>query len=305
MSIQNVVYANQPKRRFTVFSNAAPYSPSNRDKKSLRILEIGQTLATQLDVKWVVDSFFGQIEAEVPRDSFSFTNAELAIAYSVGVESRHRLHYRLVLADHVLGEIELTRARLFSTREIKLLEDFLCALLYPLRNAILYQNALRSAHRDPLTAVQNRAAMESSLPREVQLAQRHATPMTLMVVDLDNFKEVNDSHGHPVGDDALRQLVKVFSHCLRGTDLVFRYGGDEFVIALNNTDIDAAAQVAERIREQIQQTPLKRGNASICLSISVGVAQVEASDDLASLFRRADEALLHSKRGGRNQVRRG
>ena len=169
----------------------------------------------------------------------------------------------------------------------------------------MYQGALRSAHRDPLTGVQNRAAMESSLPRELQLALRHNTPMSLMVIDLDNFKEVNDSHGHPVGDEVLRHLVEVFAHCLRSTDLVFRYGGDEFVIALNNTDVEAAAQVAERIRDRTIHMPLELDKVKICMSISIGIAQVEVGDDLGNLFRRADEALLHSKRGGRNQVRRG
>ncbi len=183
-----------------------------------------------------------------------------------------------------------------------MMENLMCSLVYPLRNASMYQLAMKSAFQDPLTGINNRASLEKSLPREINLAQRHGTPLTLLVIDVDHFKNINDTHGHQIGDAVLRELTSVFAECVRTTDLVFRYGGDEFVISLSNTDIEGARDVAERIREGIEKCQFSVGNVRLVVSASVGMTELNGRDTLESAFRRADEALLLAKREGRNRV---
>ena len=178
----------------------------------------------------------------------------------------------------------------------------MCTLVYPIRNATMYQAALNSAYRDPLTGVENRAVLESRLPREIQLSQRHGTPASVLVLDVDRFKSINDSHGHHTGDLVLQRLVAVFQSVLRNTDLICRYGGDEFVIVLSNTDAEGGLYVAERIRQKVENLRVQVGNVNLVLSTSIGLTELRLDDDASTVFERADAALLLAKQSGRNNV---
>lgn len=301
MGYQNAASAHHPKRTLNVVATGAFAERAARTSK-LRQLELSESLSKCLDLTALVDTFTHAIQTDLPHDGFQYRNDELYLSLAKGKGSRHRLEYQLKLGDQALGELTLMRSRVFASREVALIEDLLCTLVYPLRNAVMYQLALRSAFRDPLTGAHNRAALENTLPREIRLARRHEMPFSLLVVDSDHFKDINDNHGHQVGDTVLRELVEIFSLCIRSTDLVFRYGGDEFVIALSNTDKRGARKVAERIRAQVQKCNVASSNVRLVLSTSIGVTDLEDDDTPETLFRRADEALFLAKRAGRNQV---
>lgn len=175
-------------------------------------------------------------------------------------------------------------------------------LVYPLRNALLYRRAVQSAQRDPLTGIGNRAALETALKREIDLSHRNGSPLAMMVFDLDHFKNVNDTYGHAAGDCALKQFAQTVGKCARGTDMLFRFGGEEFVLLLNNTEMMGATQLGERIREAVEEMELECEGARFGITVSVGVAATRIDDTPESLFKRADFLLYSAKSGGRNCV---
>ena len=166
----------------------------------------------------------------------------------------------------------------------------------------MYQIALKSAYRDPLTGLNNRMAMEKNLPREIDLAKRHSQSMALLMMDLDGFKQINDGCGHDVGDQVLRDVAQVISQVVRNTDLVYRYGGDEFVGGLAQTDIHGAIDVSERIRSSIDELELDGCGADDRVQISIGITLVRHGDSFLSAFKRADKALYQAKINGKNQI---
>ncbi|MGI4717137.1 MAG: diguanylate cyclase [Janthinobacterium lividum] len=155
---------------------------------------------------------------------------------------------------------------------------------------------------DPLTDVPNRRGFFQALAPWMALARRPGLPTALVVLDLDDFKRVNDGYGHPAGDAVLRHVVELCRRQLRDSDLVGRLVGVEFAILLPRTNLDEAALVAERIRAAIASSPVKSERAMISMTASFGVTVIRAEDSTVTLFQRADDALQAAKRQGRNRV---
>jgi len=156
------------------------------------------------------------------------------------------------------------------------------------------------ARTDSLTGLANRRALDDELQRRFAEWQRRRTPFAVMMLDVDNFKTINDTHGHQAGDEALRQLGNLITSNSRQMDFRCRYGGDEFVVILPDTGIQETRMAAERIRKAIEQATFKFGTQLISLTCSVGVARITTQDDITKLIRRADEALYKSKDQGRD-----
>lgn len=158
---------------------------------------------------------------------------------------------------------------------------------------------------DPLTELSNRRAMEWELPRQIHNARTESTPLSLVMLDVDYFKSVNDTHGHQVGDRVLQLLSARLRHNLRFQDTLFRYGGEEFVIVLSNTTFQDALIVARRLRCLISDQPFHiDGSLALAITVSMGLASLISTDDAKgeNLIRRADHNLLRAKSSGRNQV---
>ncbi len=161
------------------------------------------------------------------------------------------------------------------------------------------------AHTDPLTQVLNRRALTVRLASELERARRYDSVLTLLMVDLDHFKKVNDTYGHLVGDEVLREVATLLQNEVRSVDVVARYGGEEFVAVLPETSLAGAMIFAERIREHVAATPFASSLVEpLRLTASIGVssypsATISTVDDL---FARADEALYRAKADGRNRV---
>ena len=161
---------------------------------------------------------------------------------------------------------------------------------------------LTAALQDKLTGLNNRGAFDASLKREIDIAQRQHTPISLLVIDIDHFKAVNDTYGHSGGDNALQLLAKSITDTMRGSDIAFRYGGEEFTLILSNTDAKAAQLVAERIRLAASKLSCTSDNKNFGFTISLGLAQLTQGENGAALFDRADKALYQAKKSGRNQI---
>ncbi|MTV38672.1 GGDEF domain-containing protein [Duganella radicis] len=155
---------------------------------------------------------------------------------------------------------------------------------------------------DPLTDVPNRRGFYQALTPWIALARRPGMPTALIILNLDQFKRVNDSYGHPAGDMVLKAMVDVCKKQLRDSDQMGRLGGAEFAILLPRTSLEDASMVAERIRNAVAALPVKAEKAIINMTASLGVTVIRAEDSTVSLFKRADEALQAAKQGGRNRV---
>jgi two-component system, cell cycle response regulator len=157
---------------------------------------------------------------------------------------------------------------------------------------------------DGLTQISNKRYFMETLEREIARAQRYRRAMSLVMFDLDHFKNINDTYGHLAGDDVLKQLASAVKQKIRREDLFARYGGEEFAIVLPEIDRDHALTFAEKVRQLVQQQEFRFENTRIDVTISMGVASVgEHSSDMESLIKRADEHLYAAKNAGRNQVR--
>ena len=160
----------------------------------------------------------------------------------------------------------------------------------------------RLLSQDPLTGSDNRRAMESILAREIASARRNQEPLSIVMIDIDRFKQINDSHGHPAGDAALIHLAQAARALLRGNDAFVRYGGDEFVLVLPETDSKGAVIAGERLRAVLVRQPLLQGQQKLVLTLSGGVSSLRPEDDTDSLLARADAALYTAKRQGRDRI---
>ncbi|MEW6492293.1 MAG: diguanylate cyclase [Cyanobacteriota bacterium] len=202
-----------------------------------------------------------------------------------------------------------TKAATLTCAEIRLLRAQIQA---GLRGVQFYREVMQTndvlstmALADPLTELNNRRAMEWELPRQIHNARNHSTPLSLLMLDVDYFKSVNDNYGHQVGDRILQLLAARLQHNLRLQDTLFRYGGEEFVIILSQTNFHDAQIVARRLRCLVSDLPFHIDSTlALEVTISLGLASLNITDDSKgeSLLRRADHNLLRAKSSGRNQV---
>lgn len=157
--------------------------------------------------------------------------------------------------------------------------------------------------RDPLTRTLNRRFLPSILSREISIANRSGAPFTVLMIDVDHFKEINDRWGHSAGDVVLRAIAEVILDTVRMSDFVFRYGGEEFLVALIETDAEEAFRVAEQIRQTLMTQELRLSDdIKLSVTASIGLAAYEGHPDYAYLVEAADKALYRSKEAGRNRT---
>lgn len=168
---------------------------------------------------------------------------------------------------------------------------------------IEYQQHLSNlATQDPLTRLLNRRGLDDALQVSRAQAARRSLPTSAIMVDIDHFKQVNDSFGHEIGDQVLRQVADTITRLCRSSDVIARTGGEEFLLVLPETDLDSARILAERIREAIGERPLLVDSQRIGITVSLGVSSVVGDLNLDELSLEADRAMYLAKRGGRNRV---
>lgn len=207
--------------------------------------------------------------------------------YSTVLETRVRAKdgswHWLRTSSTLAKDERLVYARSTDVTQLKLIEDEREKLLGEVQNL---------ARHDALTGLPNRRVLQELLPREMARARRNELPLCLAIVDIDHFKRYNDTHGHLAGDEVLRACAREWDGTLRGEDTLVRFGGEEFLVLLPDTDPEQAAEVVERLR---QQTPLEQ-------TCSAGLALWDQTESIDDLLRRADEALYLAKASGRDQL---
>ena len=155
---------------------------------------------------------------------------------------------------------------------------------------------------DALTGVASHGQCLSALARAINIAHRNGSPLCVCMADLDKFKRVNDAYGHQVGDDVLCDVAGRMQGAVRNFDTVGRYGGEEFLIIMDNANMDTALEIAERVRNRVAVSPVRTRSTEVPMTVSLGISELRDKDTVDSLVKRADEALYKAKHRGRNQV---
>ncbi|MBP1728630.1 MAG: response regulator receiver modulated diguanylate cyclase [Deltaproteobacteria bacterium] len=247
------------------------------------------------------------IETYVPIMRGTKTVGVLEIYYDITAthlaleKLRHRAYFVLlcivlVLMGAVLLSVSKSRSNL-RERYLAELEILRQKELLEQQNAELarlHEQALSLSLKDHLTGLGNRRLLQIHFERELSLVRRHGKELAVVMLDVDHFKEFNDIHGHQTGDEVLRDVARVITKNLRETDFAFRYGGEEFLLLLPETDLAKALKVAEKLRSAVaEETAIK---------ISLGVTAYRSAATTADLIREADAAMYQAKQQGRNQV---
>jgi diguanylate cyclase len=202
-----------------------------------------------------------------------------------------------VLAFQLIGGAEPFRA---GTIIATILVTTAFAFAFSVINNRQQDQMLKLATRDPLTGVGNRRAFMSKLAEVISKFERTQAPSSLVLLDVDHFKRVNDVYGHSAGDEVLRSVSQRVESRIRVTDSLYRIGGEEFVVVIDGKGIETAALLAEELRERIEASELVPG---VAVTVSIGVAEIQKRESHDSWLHRADEALYSAKRSGRNRVR--
>ena len=266
------------------------------------LLKLSGKLQTTLELSQLLEIFFEEIQQAVLVDGLTFSHPANNLLISEGKTSPHSISYRLQTQQDYMGDLTFHRSTRFREHELANLEGLLSTLVYPMRNALRYFEALAAAFRDPLTGAGNRVALDKTLGREVELAKRHGQQLSVLMIDLDHFKQVNDEFGHSMGDKVLKDAVSCITACIRQTVMCFRYGGEEFLVMLSSADQAGALRIAERIRMGIGALQFENSRGKLQVTSSIGSATLRGTDSMDSLVQRADNALYEAKNGGRNRV---
>lgn len=211
----------------------------------------------------------------------------------------------MILDREVLGALSLTALlpSVFSELDLRLLTSFAATATAAIHNAILYSETQNLAATDPLTGQLNRRTFFELGQREIERFKRFGHTFSWIMFDVDLFKQINDKYGHPVGDQVLTGIVDRCCDVIRHVDVLGRYGGDEFIIMLPETDHERANDIAERIRKSIGDSPVETDAGTVPVTISMGITEATPdTGDLGILLNKVDQALYRSKQAGRNTI---
>lgn len=212
--------------------------------------------------------------------------------------------------DDVSAIIGILNQALTETRRLRVREDALAAAQRKVAEAELSIEAMRNEleqvkamlHQDPLTGTLNRRGIDDAYRQEASRCDRHGARLCVAIIDIDNFKLLNDTLGHQAGDRALVHIAEIVTNTLRPSDRVGRFGGEEFMLLLPDTRLNHSASVMARIKRELSARPLEENNTRITVTFSGGVAQRAPNESLDAVVARADAALYQAKAAGKNRV---
>jgi diguanylate cyclase (GGDEF)-like protein len=206
--------------------------------------------------------------------------------------------------NQVIGYVflENKKRNVYDQKTSQLMQTLADEAVITLENARLFQEMETLSITDPLTGLHNRRHFEAAAKMELLLSIRHHLPLSVLILDIDHFKSINDTYGHSAGDKVLVEIADICRHILRATDINVRLGGEEFAFLCPSTGIQGGFVLAERIRTAISNHIMDVGSAYLKITASIGIAELNKDDTIVSLLRRADEALYQAKDNGRNQT---
>jgi diguanylate cyclase (GGDEF)-like protein len=258
-------------------------------------------LVAELQTSLVIEDVLA-IYAKFTKKLLNFTGLQFQSTLGTAQTSESDTNSTPYIFDLTIGREHLGQLIYFSKYPLgKAIESKLrslhSALVYPLRNAMMYSRVLKLATKDSLTGLNNRSQFNDILSQKLENCRRYQRPFSLMLLDLDNFKQVNDKFGHKIGDDTLKEFATVLNSSIRATDTVFRFGGDEFAILIEDPEFKTNQVVSERIMQFVKQSSLMSKHE---VTVSIGYTLAMSNDCDIEIFSRADKGLYKAKASGRN-----
>lgn len=293
--------ANNGRSQLALTPAANDYLPDSNKPLSHTRYRLLTRLQTTLDLDRILALFHEESSELVEHCGLVYTNETQQLQLSLGNVDLHSCSYRLITQRDNLGEIMLYHHARFSETDLNNIETLLSTLLCPLRNALQYRAAIDATMTDALTGAGNRLAMMTNLEHELNLARRYHHELSVLLLDIDKFKKINDNEGHATGDHVLQEMVRLVNKVNRNTDRCYRYGGEEFVVVLSKTDKYGAMVIAERLREAVAALRICVESGPIQVTVSIGVASFSLTDSQDDLLNRADKAMYKMKNEGGNR----
>lgn len=259
-----------------------------------------QKLLTTIDLPKLTELYFQQLETTLPLSELKIQFEDNRITFGQSVKNAHLKTLNCIQIGSVVAVMNYSFTQPLSLRDWQILQQMHINFCFPFKNALEHHKIKQYAMKDFLTSLGNRASYNETMVRLANQSQRRHQPFGLLVLDMDNFKQVNDIHGHHEGDKVLMACADTILHSLRESDFAFRFGGDEFCCLLPDADKQINSLIAERIRCAIESHPLLQKHHISC---SIGSATYQEDDSQIGIFSRADEALYAAKQAGKNCIR--
>ena len=273
---------------FNAFNVLANSNNSDSSKNS-GLLE---QLQTTLVLEKLLDIFAMEAARYIKFSGLYFKNKIVSKTLRGSRKAKHERQFELKLNDEFIGTISYSINKPISMHHYKDLQRIHQIILYPLKNALQYHQAMQLAMQDSLTGLGNRRYFDEQLKRAMHNANRHHAQVGLVLGDLNKFKAINDTYGHSTGDQVLIQFADILRTCIRDSDSIFRFGGDEFAIIVENASEYALDIIQSRIDSALKSNVLL---AKYQISCSLGTTFMNRADNELSLFERADQALYRQK----------
>lgn len=286
--MQTLNILENPSSKFDVLNTFA----SERAPAKINNSGLLEQLQTTLNLDKLLDIFAMEAARYVNFSGLYFKNQLVSKSLAGSRKSKQERQFELKLNDEFIGTLSYGINSPISMSHYKDLKRIHQILLYPLKNALQYHQAMQLAMQDGLTGLGNRRYFDEQLKRAMHNANRHQGQVGLVLGDLNKFKAINDTHGHGVGDEVLKQFANVLRLCIRDSDSVFRFGGDEFAIIVENASEFALDIIKNRLESSIKENALLSKYQVTC---SLGTTFMNRADNEHTLFERADQALYRQK----------
>jgi len=286
--MQTLNILDNPTSSFHTF-NALKNSANAYVRNHSSLLE---QLQTTLDLGKLLDIIAMEAARFINFSGLYFRSQAVSKTLRGSRKAKHERQFELKLNDEFIGTLSYGIDSPISMVHYNDLQRIHEIILYPLKNALQYHQAMQLAMQDGLTGLGNRRYFDEQLKRAMHNANRHHTQVGLVLGDLNKFKAINDTYGHSIGDQVLKQFATILRSCIRDSDSIFRFGGDEFAIIVENASEYALDIIQSRINNALKTNVLL---AKYQVGCSLGTTFMNRADNVHSLFERADQALYRQK----------